>query len=137
MSDYTFRITFGLARKLREAKIVDLLGTDVTKSVTELLFDLEKVGKAIGLLLEARGENVEALVDDMGPEDIRAAQEGLRVAITDFIRSTRPEASETIERTLAKQVELTRRGTSKLVEYLDSGAVDKKFDQLISEALSD
>ena len=134
---YNFRITFGTARKLRDEKIVDLLGANVAESVSELLYDLEKIGMACATIMAQSPDGLdENLIDNLGPDDIHQLRGALRLAIINFIQTARPEMSQATEKLIEKKHNLLSKASQTVVTYLEGDTLDKKLEQSISELLN-
>lgn len=131
--DRKFSITYGMAKKLRADGCLDLLGSEVPKSVSEALYDWDKVGRAVGILL---GEEAEELLDSLEAHDIANAREALREAIISFIQATTPETVTAVEKLLDKQTKLQATANEAVVAYLEGDTLDQKVTKLANEMLS-
>lgn len=131
--DRKFSITYGLAKKLREEGSLDLLGNEVAKELAEALYDWDRVGRAVAVLL---GEDAEEVLDNLEPADLAKAREALREAVINFIQATRPETMASMEKILEKQAKVQAQASQAVIDYLDGDEIDKKVRSLTDELLS-
>lgn len=136
---FELRITYGLAKKLRTADAGDLLGSTVADSVAALLYDLEKVGQAVWILIEAQahqaGVTEEQIIDSLEPADIVAMREALRLAVLNFIRLVRSELSQAVEKVLAKREKIEQQKAAAVIQYVESDRIDRRIDKATRELL--